>query len=184
VTTILAVRHNNTSFIASDSRLVEGDTIYEGTGKLFMTAPDVYVGVAGSMSVVGELLRGVKLSDYHASSTEMSDYRKVWALGKALEGAAHEDTGLVVATKHGIYAIDFDKTEEGFRAETSQMNGECAAGSGSDAVRGAWHALMGQHQSEPTPDDIKRMMADAIRIASKIDSQTGGRVYLVVVGEV
>lgn len=185
MTTLLAVRHAGRSYLAADRRLTEdGTRCFVGTGKILCPAPGIFVGIAGSLALFGELLRGVELPEAERDVDEdTEDYKRVWSLGEILQESAVEDDTLMVITSRGIYAIDFEKRAEGVGGETSKLAEYGATGSGVEVVLGAWLGLTHKlDMSTLSSEEIKRLMITAVEIAARVDNNTGGPVDVVSLG--
>jgi ATP-dependent protease HslVU (ClpYQ) peptidase subunit len=112
MTTILATKYNDIFYIASDSRLTESFTIFNGKSKIHKIADDFYVGYAGSIGVVSGIISNPKILPKLDSNSGIADHKRVITFAESMRPYITDDTTLIAITRFSIYCIDYLKRQD------------------------------------------------------------------------
>jgi len=177
MTTLLAIRNWNETFVWGDGRLSLGDQILSERGKKIHRIGNMLVGYAGRIDIGDRIVRLLKKKKIHRSIDRMDMYDIADSIRKYLQDEGIElwddqvwDSwiSLIIATSHKAFYVSNSfsvvEIEDGF---------PFGLGSGGTWAEGAYVAL-----SNRSWNDIASNVLSSIGIACQFDSGSGGEIQV------
>ena len=181
MTTILAVDVDGIRYLACDSRLVENDNIIlTGKGKIVQIAPDLYVGYAGSTSLLRGLLDAKNNLPVLVTEDQDCDMNRIIALADMVVESVYEACSMICITPYSIYSIDYTEARgKSLMAEVVPIKELCSAGSGNEAAMAAWLAITKCMRMPVKPYDVLKLINIVFESVHEVDTNTGGETHTV-----